>query len=103
VRTLPWLRQDRDGIEPVEAPGVRDVVLRPGADHDLERFLRPAAALGHVDAVTGELVRIGTAPDTDFEPTAREEIGLRDLPGHAQRVIERQHENAGAEADTLGP
>ena len=55
-----------------------------------------------VDAEPVELVLEGSASYADLEPTSREHVGHTELAGETERVVVRDHEDGGAEADPLG-
>ena len=60
-------------------------------------------ALGAVLAERRERRQIAAAADADFQPAAGHEVGHGGILGHADRQLQRQGDDAGAEADPRGP
>ena len=62
-----------------------------------------ARAVGAVEAERREGRRRAAGADAELEPAAGEEVEHRGVLGDAHRVLERQGDDAGAEADARGP
>ena len=74
-----------------------DAVLRPQALHDRELLFEARAALFQVDAVQGELVGLVADGDAEDDTPVRHHIEHGDVLGEAHGVMERGHDDVGAE------
>jgi hypothetical protein len=72
------------------------------AQHDLERLIGALTRLLEGQTEAAELERLVAPRHANLETTAGQVVGERDVLRHAQWVPERQHENRGADAHTLG-
>ncbi|ODN66256.1 hypothetical protein A6302_04454 [Methylobrevis pamukkalensis] len=90
---------------------VRDVdilALEAGAALGQRLFHHPPVfdedlgLLRHVGVVALELVGLVAGADADHRPSAGQLVEQRDLLGNPHRVIERQHDHAGAKPDAAG-
>ena len=118
-RLLDRVGRHADRVEPVAEAAQRtrsDVrprlrVVRPvaldvaavGRVEDHARGLVEAVArLRHVDAEARVLAPRQTATEAEHGAAVREVVEQHDLLRHAQRIVPRQDEGAGAEPDALG-
>src|SRR5262245_1971272 len=88
-------------LDVVEPAAIAEPVTRPRETDDLARLVEARAVLGHGDAEAVKLRGDGAAAHPELEAPAREEIGGGDLLRAAQRVVQRQEGDGGADANAL--
>ena len=103
VRRLRRSRHHRDLFDVPERPAVAEAVARPREADDLECLVEARAVLRDVDLEAVELTRDRAAADAELEASAGEDVCRRGLLGAAQRMLERQQGDRGADADALRP
>jgi len=103
MRSLQGLRSDFDVFETEVLPGEIQALLGPGALNDLDRLVEELPTPSRIDSVTLKLRRLVSAPHAQIDPPTREQVEHREVLGHAERMVEGQHHDAGAEPDTPGP
>ncbi len=74
----------------------------PGLDDQLEPFLEARVGLLDRNAEARELVVAIALADAEFEPAAGEQIDGGGLLGEQHRIVPREHDDGGAEAERLG-
>ncbi len=79
-----------------------DPVLGPERLHHRELLLEPRAPLLERGPVQGELVRLVADGDAEHEAPARHDVEHRRVLGEPHRVVERRHQDVGAEAHAAG-
>src|SRR5206468_7960491 len=94
-------RHHREIVEREVFSGVREAVLRPRLQDDVERFLEALAALVVADAVARVGAGKAAAPDAEVEATLADLIDRGGFLGGADGVTERKHADAGADAQAL--
>src|SRR5262249_48927687 len=100
VRRLRRGRLDDDVVEVPEAPVVGEpLARRPRSEQHGERLLEARAGLRSLDVEASELGVAVSLADTQVETTIREHVPRRRLTGEPRRVVPRQHDHAGPQAD----
>jgi hypothetical protein len=79
----------------------RGVVDKGLGDHR-ERFVETRIGLCHIDAEASEFVVAIALADAEIEPAAGQQVQGRGLFGEQYRVVPRQHQDGGAEAQRRG-
>ena len=103
MRLLRRRRLDHDVLEMPEAAFVREALARrPGARHDLERFLEARFGLFRRDLEALELAVPVALADAEIEPAVGDEIERRRLFGQQHRIVPGQHDHRGAEPQRRG-
>ena len=82
--------------------GMREAILRPGLENDVERFLEAIAALAVGNAVPGIGAGKAAAPDPEIEATQAELVHRCGLFRGTDRVTQRKDADAGADPHALG-
>ncbi len=99
------LRRLGGELEASEVPARALVVgigLRPQLLHDLHALVRESTALPERDAQGLELLGHRARPDAQDHPPTRHLIQRRGVLGQLHRVVVRQHQHRGAQADAPG-
>ena len=100
VRRLDRARQHRDRARHgEEAALVREVVLGPRLQHQLQALLERRAAVLDAQVKPVELHLLVAAPDADVEAPLGQDVGQCNVLGETDRVPERRDEDRLAEAD----
>ena len=118
-RLLDGVGRHADGVEPVaeatqgtgsdvrprtrvEGPVAFHVAAVGGVEDQPGGLVEAVARLRHVDAEARVLAPRQAATQAEHGPAIREVVEQHDLLRHAQRIVPRQDEGAGAEPDALG-
>ena len=103
MRLLDRARLDDDILEPPALALIGEPALRRPrlADH-LHRLVEPLGRLLGRDAEPGKLVAAVALADAKIQAAVRQQIECGRLLGDEDRVVPRQHDDRGAEADALG-
>ena len=104
MRALHGLGQDLHGFADLpELAVVGDLLLGPGADDDVEALVVHPAAVLHRQVEAEELVRLVGAPGAEQQPPARQHVDQGEIRRRAQRVVERNDDDRGADLDPARP
>src|SRR4029450_13200105 len=90
-------------LDAIELARVAERLAGPGPAHDVERLAEAGLALRVRHAVGVVGADHAAAADAELEPALADVVDGGDLLGDAQRMVQRQHLNRGAHADTPGP
>ena len=96
----PWHRAGF--VEAVIFAVVGEGFLGPGLLHDFERLIEPLAAFRIGNPIGGVAARIAAAPGAENEAAAADLVDCRAFLGKAQRVVQRQNVDGGADLDPFG-
>ena len=102
MRALQRLGQHLDVVEAEMRALVREALLGPGLQDDLDGFAEALGALLGWHAEGIELRMGKAAAGTPVDPAARQHVEQRHLFGEPQRMIERGQRHRRADAQALG-
>ena len=102
MRFLHRLRIDAGLAEIVIFAVIAERFALEGQQQNIDGLVEPRPAFAEVKAQPFELVGLIAAPQPDIQPAARQQIGGGDLLRHNQGVMQRQHDDGGANPDALG-
>jgi len=102
VRSLVRARPEAQLGELPEPPVVRDAVLAPELEEDLDRLLRHLGRLVEAQAELGELAGPDALADAEVEPPAREIVERGRLRREPQGMMKGQDIDVVAEAHPRG-
>ena len=74
----------------------------PGVEHQADRFLDHVAAILEILAQPLELVRPVARADAEPHAAVRQDVDERGVLDHADRIVERQGDDGGADVDAAG-
>jgi hypothetical protein len=101
VRLLIGPRHHGQIVEREILARVREPLLRPGLENDVERFLEALAALIVPNAVPRVGAREAAAPDAEVEATLADLVDGGGLLGGADGVTQRQDADPGADPERV--
>jgi hypothetical protein len=103
MRALRGRRLDDDVVVLPVMPAVTERgVIDEGLGNDRQRLVETRVGFFHIDAETGEFVVAVPLADAEIEPAAGQQVQGRGLLGEQYRVVPRQHQNRGTEAQGRG-
>ncbi len=99
VRLLERLGANAQVVGAVVLSLEGDSVLRPTLLDQPDSLVEHLARPGLIHAEAGELHRLVAAAEPEVDAAVAHEIEQREVLGHADRIVERQHDDAGPEPD----
>src|SRR5207244_8503082 len=102
MRALQWPQDHRHVVKSVMLALERQFVAGKALEDEFEGLVIDFAGLREIEAVSASLERRHAASDPELEPPAAHLIEHADFLDQAQRMIERQEIDEGAEAQRLG-
>ena len=103
MRRLERLRQHLDVLVLVEFPLVRQPLIGPGFQHDIDGLMEPRRAFLAGDAERRELTAFEAAARAPVDPAAGQNVQQRHFFRQPQRVIKRRQRHGRADAQSFGP
>ena len=103
VRRLDGFRQHLHPLVVEERSVVRNPLVGPRLQHDLDGLVEPPRAFLPRDAKGGEFATLEPPPRSPVDPPAGQHIQQRHLLRQPQRVIERRQRHGGADPQPRRP